>query len=419
MPIALATIVAATAIPIELRGPVWWDARLSFPDIVANLLLYVPFGLAFRRQSLRAALVVAVLLSTTIEISQIWSIGRHASLIDLATNATGAVLGRTIGRWSGREVATIASGSFVSYPWLLAAVLGVAVVVTAWSIPPRPSDLSTWKPGYSLLLGNEVTLNRPWKGTIRGASISPVAHHSPGASATGAPTGGRIDVNSPVSLGDGPGFLIPHAVSRQFAEMAMRHNAFSIRAQIESADLAQQGPARIVSFSADPFHRNFDLGQQGRTLVFRVRTAVTGENGERGRTETSPILEAGRVISVVGSYDGSVARIFVDGRLYGRSNLAAAGCAVPALCDSDVPMTWATLGGFIALIILAVFPWQRRCGALTVGLVAGALALVLPRILQIGEVPIRTQPWSQLMAVFGAGAVAFAASRLSSMSQRT
>jgi len=73
-----------------------------------------------------------------------------------------------------------------------------------------------------------------------------------------------------------------------------------------------------------------------------VQTQVSGTNGQIVRAETAPILRAGEETSIVASYDGAVARILVNGRLYGRQNTAAAGCSMAELCDSAVP--WAGLG---------------------------------------------------------------------------
>jgi outer membrane protein assembly factor BamB len=49
-------------------------------------------------------------------------------------------------------------------------------------------------------------------------------------------------------------------------------------------DARQTGPARILTFSSDPYHRNFTLGQEGDRVVFRLRTPETGENGMNPET---------------------------------------------------------------------------------------------------------------------------------------
>ena len=134
-----------------------------------------------------------------------------------------------------------------------------------------------------------------------------------------------------------------------------------------------------MSISADPFHRSFDAGQDARRVVFRVQTQVSGTNGQIVRAETATILRAREETSIVASYDGAVARILVNGRLYGRQNTAAAGCSMAELCDSAVPLGWARLGA-TTLIMLYAFRWRSRWQALVIAFVARAGALMAPRL---------------------------------------
>ena len=55
-------------------------------------------------------------------------------------------------------------------------------------------------------------------------------------------------------------------------------------------DLEQVGPARILSFSENPYSRNFTLGQQEGELVLRLRTTQTGENGMKPETVLAPLV---------------------------------------------------------------------------------------------------------------------------------
>lgn len=182
-------------------------------------------------------------------------------------------------------------------------------------------------------------------------------------------------------------------------------------ASIRPANITQDGPARIVTFSADPYHRNLDLGQEGKQIVFRVRTPVSGANGENYRAVTPPILGAHTDALIVASYDGAVSRVFVDGKLYGHSNLAAADCVIAALCDSALACTWATLGAILAIVLLALVPWRTRAQALLISLLASLVSLTIPRVLHIAEIAISSQPLMQLMAILGAATVGIAVSK--------
>jgi len=62
-------------------------------------------------------------------------------------------------------------------------------------------------------------------------------------------------------------------------EACQKSNEITIEAWIAPANTTQNGPARIVSLSADPYKRNFTLGQEGDSYQVRLRTTRTGENG--------------------------------------------------------------------------------------------------------------------------------------------
>ena len=406
--LAVATIIAATALPIELRGALWWDGAFNYQDVAENVVLYIPLGIALRKHSAWVLLASATLLSTIIELTQVWSIGRYASPYDVAANAAGAAIGAWT--WRRAEAASTPSAAMHvdSNRWIVLAVLTAVAIFATWALPVRSSELSGWNVEYPLLFGNEVGSDRPWDGEILDLQLRPAAWTPDQGGMPLLGSEATIRAGRMV-LRNGEAMLVPRASARRFGLAAIRSNSFTVVARVSVANVDQDGPARIVSFSADPFHRNFDLGQERRQLVFRVRTPVTGVNGERFRTESAPTLKLGKETLVVASYDGAVARIHVDGQLQGRSNLAAAGCVLPALCDSAVPATWALLGGSIAFIALTIFPFRSHAGVLVVALMAGMVTLALPRLLHIAEVPIATQPWTQWSALLGAAAMAVAA----------
>jgi hypothetical protein len=67
-------------------------------------------------------------------------------------------------------------------------------------------------------------------------------------------------------------------------DAALSTDALTVEAWLESASLAQNGPARMVTCSADPNNRNFTLGQGvynagDDRYVMRLRTTATTNNG--------------------------------------------------------------------------------------------------------------------------------------------
>ena len=408
LPVTVATIVAATASPAELRGPIWWNGDINFHDVAQNLLLYVPFGAALWKGHSWVVLAIAALLSSSIEVAQVWMINRYPSPIDVAANAAGAVIGAVAWRRAGLGSTLGAWTPYFSAKGFAVLALAGAMILVTWGLPVRSAALSNWEPRFPLQLGNEATQDRPWRGEIHQLVLRPSAR-----SADRPPvfidSASFLELAGPIVFRGDAGMLVPEAASLAFARAAMQQNSFTAIARVTPTDTIQDGPARIVSFSAGPYYRNFDLGQQGRSIVFRVRTPVSGLNGESFRAETAPVLHAGEEVLIAASYDGAIARVHINDQLQGRENIAAAGCSIPIMCDSAVSIAWAVLGAVTTLIALALLPWSAREHALGIATIAAVGALAAPRLLQVGSVPLATQPWAQMMALVGAVAVAVAA----------
>lgn len=110
----------------------------------------------------------------------------------------------------------------------------------------------------------------------------------------------------------GGSFRAPDSEER-LLDACRRSNEITVEAVVTPDDLGQHGPARIVSFSRDILSRNFTLGQEGDTLVFRVRTAQTSPNADR------PLVQFGALRPdvahhVVVSYRPGMLACYVDGQ---------------------------------------------------------------------------------------------------------
>jgi hypothetical protein len=126
-------------------------------------------------------------------------------------------------------------------------------------------------------------------------------------------------LNSDGELETAGGAFLVHGAEQDVLTACRSTNELSIEAVLAPANTNQFGPARIVSFSIDPYHRNFTLGQDRDRLVLRLRTPSTGENGMRPETRLCQI-QAGRRQHVLVSYrDGSVV-CYLDGREVTRSS---------------------------------------------------------------------------------------------------
>lgn len=159
---ALALIAAATLVPADNPGMVVRPlcltcGTLSTPDLLLNVLLFMPLGYVLGRAGRRplAALGLGLLLSGSIEILQIVIPGRSPTLRDIGANAIGAALGALIA-W--RLSAWLAPGRRAVV--LLGMATGGALAATAltgWSLgfdapagryfghaPPSHAHLAEW-----------------------------------------------------------------------------------------------------------------------------------------------------------------------------------------------------------------------------------------------------------------------------------
>jgi Concanavalin A-like lectin/glucanases superfamily/VanZ like family len=96
----VALILGTTAIPVEPRRFDFATLSLqsNLRDVVVNLLLYVPLGVALARQGFWRTVLTATALSLFAEICQLFMMHRFPQPIDVASNAAGAMTGFLISR---------------------------------------------------------------------------------------------------------------------------------------------------------------------------------------------------------------------------------------------------------------------------------------------------------------------------------
>ena len=166
---ALLLIGVATLVP--LHGPsgssqIYWT--LEFGDALRNIGLYVPFGVAWLagRRSLAAGVVGALLISTGIELLQLALPGRFSNPWDIASNATGALLGgvlwRERRRWL-RPSKPLALGLGLGF----GAAIGLSGLAVGWLRLPFIEELridSYWTPDFRYL--------SRYQGEVTGAAMN-------------------------------------------------------------------------------------------------------------------------------------------------------------------------------------------------------------------------------------------------------
>ena len=174
---SIAVIVIGTMVPTGLRHPslAYIDNTFTADDFVSNLVLYVPLGIALSGSSLVRAFLVGLTLSTSAEVLQLSYVGCIPSFVDIASSTCGAVVGYLAAMF-WRRATGYNPVSLRVYRPLARAAIPIAILGTMMLLFHRPrSDFSNWDPTYHLAIGNELTGNRPWAGTISEAAIYPFA----------------------------------------------------------------------------------------------------------------------------------------------------------------------------------------------------------------------------------------------------
>ena len=108
--LAVAAIVAAT-FPWDLRDHAHWSKVAWIPfatgivrptDLLLNAALYLPFGFLLaarmRRAPVVTTVVAALVLSSLMELAQVWSHVRFPSATDVVMNVLGAAIGASLAR---------------------------------------------------------------------------------------------------------------------------------------------------------------------------------------------------------------------------------------------------------------------------------------------------------------------------------
>ena len=424
-------------------------SRLFGGDFRRNLVLFIPFGVLVhhegRRRSFKLApltVVIAVsafLLSTTIECAQAFLPSRFPSLTDVFANTVGALIGTAADRAWGAPVVSFANSLRMrTSPKRLAGIstawAAIALVFSA-ALQTR-TQLSNWNVEYPLLIGNEETGDRPWRGRVLTLTLvdAPTAVANvrrfadggdivlPGETVAafdldaGAPytdAAGNVRELRPVHR-DGTSWLRSDGPAAFLARRLRASNAFTIRVRVASDDSNQHDVARIVSNSVSPFRRNFTLGQLGDDLIIRLRTPVTGDNGVRPQMDVPGVFSTKEVRDILVTYDGATLLAAVHaGHIVSRMALGP-GSAVAAstvryeISADQIPLF--DIAYFAALLLppaalIGVFGHGRRDRLrLAVGYLFAFTVLFEITLTLIGGRPF---DWSNIGATAGAGALVF------------
>jgi VanZ like family/Concanavalin A-like lectin/glucanases superfamily len=387
-------IVAATMIPVGLRHPSlrYVDNRFETADFLNNILMYMPLGIALSGSSLLRTFLFGLSLSTVAEVLQMGYVDRIPSVSDIASNTCGALAGylaALVWLWAtGIDPKSLRIPRPLAAVGIPAAIFGLILLVDH----PTRSDFSNWNPTFHLAIGNELTGDRPWAGTISEFQIYPfamapsqiddLARQAAHADNTALPSGGLIPPgNSETPYGRS---LLSSNEELRFHDALVRQNQLTILVSMQTNNLEQRGPARIITYSQDRGNGNFTLGQIHDTLTFRLRTPASGGNGANPALYSGPVLSLNRTAFVAAVYDGRISRLYVDGKLVAHADLGARRPRLPRRVfpwlPREMPIREIELGASESILSasfsLGIFALggvpRRRSTRLFVGAVAGA-----------------------------------------------
>jgi glycopeptide antibiotics resistance protein len=324
----------------------------GFFEPLANILLFVPVGLGVsRRIKDRAGALFIVLaagagFSLFVEVLQVSMPSRTPSAADVLMNSIGAYTGLL---WHRREHASVRP--LVSWRGALAGFVCYAAVLFSLSVYFTPVErfwnLSNWDAAFPLLIGNEATGNRQWYGLVSDVFIIDRVLSREEAIAAFEDREAFVNRNRLLGYytlkhgnysdreGNLPELLwIPEKLAAELPEGALpgdhgwlrtgepvnnatqaisRSSAFTIGATISAAYLDQEGPARILTISQSPYEYNLTVGQQGGSLVFRLRTPFVDRGGSEVAFHVPGFFTDLAARQIIFSYNGSALALYIDG----------------------------------------------------------------------------------------------------------
>jgi VanZ family protein len=318
-------VLAFTAVPLQLRPLSQERLRavrhptLDVTDIVANIAGYVPVGIVLASRGAWLAVGGAGAVSLFAEASQLFSTGRSPSLVDVATNVIGAVVGLVISirwkpRWAiappeialGRRQAAAAAALVVGY-------FGVA----AWVTPRSAEEVVTGALADTRLAWLRVN---PRGASAPGRLESRWSFDSSESRATPDASGNRLDgvlVGAPAPTAGIDRRALQLNGADQYADfgdpIALRlTGSMTISAWI-NASAFPVGDAAVVS-SRGRFGYQLDTTavQGPRTISFKLANAAGELMARYGRTR----LEVHRWYHVAAVYDARALtlNVYLDGQ---------------------------------------------------------------------------------------------------------
>jgi VanZ family protein len=371
----------------------------AWRDLILHVMLFMPLGLcrpawrphADRRQTFSMTLLITGALAIVIETYQVFQPSRHPQITDLLAHVLGGMLGAECA-WRLRDRFDRLRTLYIRHE-LRIGRLGLAATTTfLFTLIVVPTSccmsLDSWDRRARLIIGNSLDDARPWRGDVRDVAIfdraltdDEIAHRIasdmtasiPGLlvaySFTGKPrnTVPGTGPAGPLSLvledpqactwlpADGglrlqqPTRMATRQPATALTEAVQATNALTIEMRCRTADLAQGGPARIITLTGGGMTRNLYIGQRFGGIAVRVRNRLTGPDALTPFLFVPDVLRSDRMQYLAFTYAQGRCRLYVDDAS-ARYDL-----------DHDAPATLLAMGetpvAHLAAAVLCMLPF--------------------------------------------------------------
>lgn len=344
-------------------------------DQIKNLFLFLPFGFGLmcllhtRRIGTILKLVIVLasscILSLLVEVLQAFTPSREPTVADIINNTSSGFLGIICFYiWNFKVIGYVSAiieknKKIISNKQIIAIFIGYIALSLLVPIGLQSTtNLSNWNLDYPLLLGNEKTGNRAWRGYISDVYIadkaiskkevekvfsdknslnnlgkSLVAYYPlNGEYGYSDRTGNLPDLTRGGTLNNRSTQRLPMRVRvarqrlgvflnalywleaeqvKSLNQRIRQANQFTIGATIASTGLENK-LGRIISLSNSTTERNFSLEQRDEKLVVRLRTPLGGENATYIMNYVFDVFTDRSPHQIVITYTGSVLQVYID-----------------------------------------------------------------------------------------------------------
>ncbi len=338
-------------------------------DLIVNVILFIPFGLGLaawlekrkflKARNLKITFLTSLSLTLTVEVCQLFLVSRNPSLSDLVTNSLGGVLGAFL------------FFSLIKHQQKISQLLSFLVIfrrrnlrfkslVFLWlsyfflmsflliSVDDR-TKVSNWDTNFYLVVGNEATGNRSWSGKVNYLCISKKSFYqqqlekilaqknscqalendpdllttyslsNPQKSVLKPKNSASLQEEVTTSSENSTGIIVnpknwlkTENPASELTQKIKNSSQFTIFTEIATANLTQEGPARIISLSKNQYWRNLTIAQWRKDLSIRMRTPLTGGNGQKPEIRINNFFTDTNFHQIAISYNGTRLKIYVD-----------------------------------------------------------------------------------------------------------